>query len=776
METFYRVFEVVGMAISLFCCVSVIRAKPSRIQQKLLITCILGFTTTFGNVMEVFAVCPESALSAIKVAYIGKCYIVTAALLFVSSYGSVKLPRGLVQFLAVANTAVLATVMTCERHGLFYTAIDYEIRPNGRAAMLLVHGVFYHIWMVLLLVGSGMYLVIAIHELTRSERIAKLRMTAVFMAVAIPMVVAVLFQLIQPTYFDPATFAITMTQVCFLLAVRRYGLLDTLELAQERILEDTQHGIAVVDNTKTTLLYQNQVAEKLINRIMETNGSFDLEQFAKVREHVYEIDGRHYEFRLSDLMQSAGSDEIQGYVVWIFDMTFIDEYTSEMIRLKEEAENANQAKTDFLANISHEIRTPMNSIVGYAELALKNRDTQIVNGYLRKIKKSSDILLHIINELIDITKIESGKMKLVKVQYRFPELIDEIRHMVEIPAGYAGLAFLVQLDSALPERFYDDKVKVQEIILNLVSNSIKYTKEGSVILRVHLKELLEKKALIGIEVEDTGIGMDEADSDMVFAKFERVDRKHNYHVQGSGLGLSIVRSFVDMMDGTIFYESEIGKGTRFVVDIWQELDLASDTKAEADSRGDGGNGNVGLENVNVENNSIENASLDNADAQNDGVTQKVQEAAVGQEPEQEAPQEAEINSGRILIVDDNELNLDVASGIMELMGMTTQTAESGIKCLELLQNGEKPDVIFMDYMMPDLDGLETMKKIRALGGELAKVPVVLLTANAVTGVREEMMGEGFDDFLSKPIAIEDLRRILVRFLGEKGCQDMETSI
>ena len=414
----------------------------------------------------------------------------------------------------------------------------------------------------------------------------------------------------------------------------------------------------------------------------------------------------------------------------------------------------------------------MNSILGYAELALKNRDTQIVNGYLRKIKKSSDILLHIINELIDITKIESGKMKLVKVQYRFPELIDEIRHMVEIPAGYAGLAFLVQLDSALPERFYDDKVKVQEIILNLVSNSIKYTKEGSVILRVHLKELLEKKALIGIEVEDTGIGMDEADSDMVFAKFERVDRKHNYHVQGSGLGLSIVRSFVDMMGGTIFYESEIGKGTRFVVDIWQELDLASDTKAEADSRGDGGNGNVGLENVNVENNSIENASLDNADAQNDGVTQKVQEAAVGQEPEQEA----EINSGRILIVDDNELNLDVASGIMELMGMTTQTAESGIKCLELLRNGEKPDVIFMDYMMPELDGLETMKKIRALGGELAKVPVVLLTANAVTGVREEMMGEGFDDFLSKPIAIEDLRRILVRFLGEKGCQDMETSI
>ncbi|MDE7206017.1 MAG: response regulator [Lachnospiraceae bacterium] len=762
METFYRIFEVAGMLISLLCCVSVIRAKPSHIQQKLLITCIWGLTTTFGNVMEIFATSPEAAMVAFKVAYVGKCYIVTSALVFVSSYGSVRLPRGLVPFLGIANTAALAAVMTCERHRLYYTVIDYEIRPSGRAAMLLEHGPVYYLWMTLVFVGSGMYLIIAIRELMRSERVAKLRMTAVFMAVAIPVAVAVAFLVLSPVYFDPSTFAITMTEVCFLFAVHRYGLLDTLELAQERIIEDTQHGIVVVDNTKSTILYQNQSAEALIKRIMEKNGSFDLEQFVKVREHVYEIDGRHYEFHLADLMQSADSSEIQGYVVWIFDMTFIDGYTSEMIRLKEEAENASQAKTDFLANISHEIRTPMNSIVGYAELALKNHDTQIVNGYLRKIKKSSDILLHIINELIDITKIESGKMKLVKVKYRFNELIDEIRHMVEIPAGYAGLAFLVQIDSALPVWFYDDKVKVQEIILNLVTNSIKYTPQGSVILRVHLKEIVDKRALICIEVEDTGVGMSESESETAFAKFERVDRKNNYHVQGSGLGLSIVKSFVDMMDGTVSYESEIGKGTRFVVDIWQELDC--DTQAEltedVPTQNDDGahDKDTGEE--------CGNSGAENAGAESSGAVQTAPEA----------PEEAEINSGHVLIVDDNELNLDVASGIMELMGMTTQTAESGMKCLELLESGEMPDIIFMDYMMPEMDGLETMQKIRALEGAIAKVPVVLLTANAVTGVKEEMLEEGFDDFLSKPIAIEDLRRILIRFLGEKGCQDMETSI
>ncbi len=769
MEIFYRVFEAAGMLISLLCCVSVIRAKPSHIQQKLLITCMWGLATTFGNVMEVFATTPEAALTAVKVAYVGKCYIVTSALVFVSSYGSVKLPKGLVPFLGIANTAALAAVMTCERHSLFYTVIDYEILPNGRAAMLLEHGLFYYLWMALLFIGSGIYLIIAIRELTRSERVAKLRMMAVFMAVAIPVVMVVAFLLLSPVYFDPATFAITMTEVCFLFAVRRYGLLDTLELAQERIIEDTQHGIAVVDNTKSTILYQNQAAETLIKRIMETNGSFDLEQFAKVREHVYEIDGRHYEFRLSNLMQSADSNEIQGYVVWIFDMTFIDGYTSEMIRLKEEAENASQAKTDFLANISHEIRTPMNSIVGYAELALKNRDMQIVNGYLRKIKKSSDILLHIINELIDITKIESGKMKLVKVSYRFNELIDDIRHMVEIPAGYAGLAFLVQIDSALPVRFCDDKVKVQEIILNLVTNSIKYTPQGSVILRVHLKEIVDQRALICIEVEDTGVGMSESESETAFAKFERVDRKNNYHVQGSGLGLSIVKSFVDMMDGTVSYESEIGKGTRFVVDIWQDLDCdtheeqTEDVSAQSTEQQAPNDDRVYDRDKDTDG---ESGNADDAGAESGGAVQAAQEAS----------EETEINSGHVLIVDDNDLNLDVASGIMELMGMTTQTAESGMNCLELLENGEAPDIIFMDYMMPEMDGLETMKKIRALDGAIAKVPVVLLTANAVTGVKEEMLEAGFDDFLSKPIAIEDLRRILIRFLGEKGCQDMETSI
>lgn len=744
MGTLYQIFEIAGMLVCFVCCVIVIKGRPSGIQQKLLMTCIWGLVATVGNVMEVFSTTPEAAMTAIKIAYIGKCYVVTFALVFVSSYSSIKLPKGLVAFLGAANTVVLATVMTCDYHALFYTVIDYEMRPNGRAAMILGHGVFYYIWAALLFVGAGMYMLIAVREMKRGSRIAKLRMAVIFLAVAMPMVAETGFILLSPTYFDPATLAITMSEAFFLVAVKRYGLLDTLELAHERIVEETRDGVIVIDNTGSVILYQNRVAENFIKRMTELNGSFEVEMLVNANESVYELDDRHYEFRVSNIMQSKGSSEIQGYVAWIFDMTFIDEYTSEMIRLKEEAERANQAKTDFLANISHEIRTPMNSIVGYAEIALQTSDGNVIHSYLRRIKQSSHILLHIINELIDITKIESGRMKLVKAKYRFTDLIDEIRHMMEIPAGRAGLAFMVRIDSELPEYFYDDKVKVQEIIMNLVTNSIKYTQKGHVILKVRLKEILSKKALINIEVEDTGIGMDEANEEQMFAMFERVDRTKNYNVEGSGLGLPIVKSFVDMMDGTISYESEPGKGTRFMVDIWQELDRDMLDKKHKPA---------------FEEKPEQQQTSDEEHDESAPANADVEEPA--------SSEEVQINNGHVLIVDDNALNLEVASGIMELMGLTTRTAESGMECLEILKSGEKTDIVFLDYMMPEMDGLETMKKIRALEGDIAKIPIILLTANAVVGVKEEMLCEGFDDFLSKPIEIEELQRILKNYLGEK---------
>ena len=715
MEIFYKAFELFGMFICFACCVILMKAKPSMNQRNLLMTCLCGFIASVGNAMEVFATNPSEAMAAIRVAYIGKCYIMTFGVMFVSSYSSVKLPKYLIQFLMITNTIILGTVMTCENHHLYYSSITYEIRPGGRAAMFLGKGPFYILWMGLLMLTALLYIIIAWREKKRGSRVAKMRMNLLFLAVALPMVAASAFVIFKPVYFDPATLAITISEICFLIAIKKYGLFDTMELAQERIIEDTKDGLVVIDNTKSDILYINPVADNFLKRVRELNGEINLEQLTGSTESVYEVDGRHYEIRISEIRQAVGSNDIQGYVAWIFDMTFIDEYTSEMIKLKENSEKANMAKTNFLAHMSHEIRTPMNSIVGYAEMALRAEDPAAVKGHIRNIRESSRTLLHLINEILDISRIETGKMEITKINYHFRKLIRELQLMMETQVGRSQIAFIVELDERIPEYLYGDRVKIQEIMVNLINNGIKYTKEGSVTLRVRIKTAEERRVLLQIEVEDTGIGIREEDYGKVFNKFERLDKLENYYVEGSGLGLSIVKNFTGMMGGTVTFDSEYGKGTKFIVNIWQDIGQDDRSAAEAQEAADSG--------------------------------------------------EAAIHNGRILIVDDNELNCEVASGIMEMLGMETMSVTSGFQCLELLQKKEHFDLIFMDHMMPEMDGVETMKKITEMREETGSIPVILLTANALAGVREEMLEKGFDDFLSKPIDVDELRRVLIQFLG-----------
>ncbi|MBQ2257946.1 MAG: hypothetical protein II247_04620 [Lachnospiraceae bacterium] len=347
MSTFYKLFELIGMMISFSCCVIVLQGKSSKNQQNLLMTCLCGLIATVGNVLEVFSNSPEEAMVAIKVAYIGKCYIMTFGLLFVSGYSSVKVSKKLIHFLAITNTLVLISVMCCERHRLYYSSFDYEIRPDGRAAMILGKGPLYFVWIGLLFLAAIIYVIIAAKERKRGSRIAKMRMNLIFLAVAMPMLAAEVFLIFQPVYFDPATLAITMSEVCFLLAVEKYGLLDTIELAQERIIEDTKDGLVVVDNTGSTVLYANPVADALFKRIVQTSGDINLEELINEKETIYELDGKHYEIRISEIKRDVRSEDVQGYIAWIFDMSFIDKYTNEMIKLKESSEKANQAKTDF---------------------------------------------------------------------------------------------------------------------------------------------------------------------------------------------------------------------------------------------------------------------------------------------------------------------------------------------------------------------------------------------------------------------------------------------
>ncbi len=717
MEFIYGVIDMLGMAICFLCCISVLQENASNNQKNLLMAYLCGFLSSIGNALEFYAHSEDMAITAVKIGYVGKAFIMIFVLLFVAGFSRIKISKHLIRVFTVFNIIIVGAVMSCHDTVLFYSSISHKVLESGRVVLILGKGILYYAWMLEFLFCLIFYGSIVIYELVRTPKSmekARLRLLLLAVAAIAPMIMGVGFiftDFLQD--FDPTTLVIVIAEVLILIDVKMYGLLDTIQLAKERVLEDTKDGLVVVDSKKKEVLYRNPVAKNLLPEIDSENPQSAIERIFMTKENVFEQDGRHYEIRLSEI-KGNDRDDIQGYLAWIFDMTFINQYTNEMIRLKEESEQASRAKTNFLAHMSHEIRTPMNAIVGYADLALRNQDTGQIRGYLKNIKTASHTLLHLINEILDITKIETGKMEMVNINYRFDSLMEELHSMMGAQAGKAGLILRMEIDEKIPRCLYGDKVKLQEILTNLINNAIKYTEEGSITVRIFQKDRTEQHVMLYIEIEDTGIGIEEKNFSKVFGKFEQFDKKRNYQIEGSGLGLSIVKSFVEMMDGNITFESEYEKGTKFIIHLWQGIGNEEESEKVKKENG-----------------------------------------------------EVVINSGRVLVVDDNELNCDVAKGILNILGIEADTISSGRKCLSLLQAGKQYDIIFMDHMMPEMDGVETLHAIRKMGGIFKDLPIVLLTANAVSGVRDEMIEEGFDDFLSKPIDIEDLQRVLIKFLGIK---------
>lgn len=704
------------MYICFACCMIVAAQRPSYGQKYLLMTNVCAFIITVGDALEFFAKTQEAALVATKMAYVGKMHIMLFALLFVTGFTQVGMNKKIAWALELYNTILLAAVMTCENHSLFYASISYKLLPGGRYILELEKGILFYAWAAEMLVGICGYCFIALKGgVLKGSKESKLRGTLIFMAALLPIVLLLIYMAGFFPDFDPTTLATTIMSVCFLVAIKRYGLLDAVQLAQERVLEDTKDGLIIVDDKQDKILYMNPVAMTLLPQLKDDRKDEVIEKLFSRQENVLDQNDRHYEIRISKVTGRAhGRENVQAYIAWIFDMTFINQYTSEMIRLKEASEQASIAKTNFLAHVSHEIRTPMNAIVGYSDMALRTKDTKDVNYYLRNIKEASNTLLDLINEILDISKIESGKMELVDVNYSFENMIHEISSMMGAQAGKAGLALIIEIEPDIPKWLYGDRVKLQEILTNLISNGIKYTKAGSVSLRIHMRERTEEHVMLHIEVEDTGIGIERKNFPLVFGKFEQFDNKKNYQIEGSGLGLSIVKSFVEMMGGHITFESEYGRGTKFMADIWQGI----------------------------------------------GHREKTDDKDIVPDDEN-----IQIQPGRILVVDDNDLNCDVAKGILCCLGMQAEAVRSARECITLLEEGQRYDIIFMDHMMPEMDGVEALHEIRSKGGEIAATPIVLLTANAVSGVKEQMIEEGFDDFLSKPIDISELRGVLIRYLG-----------
>ena len=387
---------------------------------------------------------------------------------------------------------------------------------------------------------------------------------------------------------------------------------------------------------------------------------------------------------------------------------------NELNIAKDQAVKANQAKSDFLSSMSHEIRTPLNAIVGFSQALSEEDLPEEAKDEVKDIIMASNGLLEIVNGILDISKIESGKIEIVNSEYEFKEIFDSLVALSKARMGDKPLDFIVHYDESIPAVLYGDHTRVKQVILNILTNAIKYTREGYVDFKVSSIVKGDICRLI-ISVEDSGIGIKQENIPKLFSKFERLDLDKNITIEGTGLGLAITKKLVELMNGKIVVQSIYGKGSKFTIAIDQR---------------------------------IVKKQLDKKEEKVEEVTSKA----------------IDVSGKKVLIVDDNKINLKVASRLLQGYKVITEEVDSGFSCIDKIKAKEVYDLILMDDMMPKMSGVETLQKLKEIDG--FNIPVVALTANAITGMKEKYLADGFTDYLAKPIDKSELNNIISKYLNK----------
>ncbi len=719
--------SILGISVIVLALFLLLKGDGSR-EQKLMQYFLMGsLIQNAGYLLELTAPTVEAALTAVKIQYVGSLTIPISYCHFIFSYCFEKAPKKILKFLKIIDVFILVLVFTCDLHNFFYRDINWLQTAQGHCYLSLSYGPGYWLFMLCgLIIPYAFTLYALIHVCIKKPDYAIDRKYKLILILSfIPVIVLGSYVLKLTNVYDPTPVVLGLILSSVVILVWSRKVYDFSSLASGILLDSMNDGVIAIDKHKRIVSYNSAAATifrdlniHAIGKHIEELEGFPHDILDKDTREEFSLNGCFYQGQ--QIPDKYG--EKKGYVILILDVTETRNYIEEIKQVREQAEQANIAKSAFLANMSHEIRTPMNAIVGLSDIIMEESRGRKVYGYACDIKSSSRNLLALINDILDLSKVEAGKMELVLTEYHLKSLINEVLNMMDIVASQHGLMLMSEFDMSLPCRYLGDEGRIKQILINLLNNALKFTKEGHVKIAVSgiPGEEPDTERLI-FRVEDTGCGIREEDRERIFENFRQLDSRRNRSVEGTGLGLSITRHLAELMDGSVKVESVYGEGSTFIVEVIQKV---------ADSR------------------------------------------PLSEVPEVELQKEKPLEpftarNCKVLVVDDNMINRKVARSLLQTYDLEITEAESGMEAIQFV-NGTLFDIIFMDHMMPGMDGIEAVQHIRSECGENGTLPVVIaLTANAMEGVRETFLANGFQDFLTKPIDRRTLHMILLKWIPDE---------
>ena len=684
----------------------------TRVHAYLFFNCLVTLVNNAGYLFQLTASSEKVYMAALKMSYLGRAWVPFSLFVFTLAVCKVKIPNIILIIMSIYHGLTYLLVLTCDYNSLYYKSWEYITDGALFPYVKCDYGWWHHIYSVIMLVyivlGVGMLINMVYKE---KNSIEKKRLVVVLSAVIVESM-GFMINLTKVTgAYDSTVMGYAIGSAIMLIAIYKYKLLETLQIVKDYVVDELSEAILAVNEYGQTEYY-NKPAEAILKRRSLSEREC-LNEMEKALENgvPLRLDGKIYSPQIKPLYH-GGVEKGKLYV--LTDDTNHYLYMEELKAQKEIAEKANASKSAFVSIVSHEIRTPMNAVVGMTDIMLEDKknlnDDQI--RYLKNIKSSGAALTMIVNDILDQSKIEAGKMGLIEKPYNIRDVLSDVEMIIENRVMDKPIKVTVDIAENVPQFLVGDSLRIRQVVINLMNNSVKFTKEGFVSLNVRLVECNER-AKIRFIISDSGQGIRPKDLFKIGVPYTQMNSKGNYGVEGTGLGLSISKSFIEMMGSNLEVSSICGEGSEFSFAIWQDIASAKDLEEIEDNR--------------------------------------IKEVKDFVAPD-----------AKILVVDDTHINLVIVEELLAPIGMDIETAASGNEAIELAKD-KVYDLIFMDYKMPQMDGVEATTILRQNG---VTAPIIAMSGDTSEDTKNLFTKAGVSDFVDKPVNVNELKAALYKWLDK----------